>query len=149
MISRVSNRTRVHFIVGSMVGYNSSTSCIESGSSSSSEQEEELLLHQMKNNLPAAAGSDAVSCSCLWESCWTAPEVYSESGDELVVNTANSTSTAAELGTASSPRLITNFRQTDDMILSSAASWLSGLQDDPLTTAFISHGMVLDMCSNS
>jgi hypothetical protein len=103
----------------------------------------------MKNNLAAAAGSDAVSCSCLWESCWTTPEVYSESGDELVVNTANSTSTAAELGTASSPRIITIFQQTDDMILSSAAGWLSGLQDDLLTTAFISHGMVLDMRSNS
>jgi hypothetical protein len=108
-----------------------------------------VLLHQMKNNLAAAAGSDAVSCSCLWESCWTTPEVYSESGDELVVNTANSTSTAAELGTASSPRIITIFQQTDDMILSSAAGWLSGLQDDLLTTAFISHGMVLDMRSNS
>jgi hypothetical protein len=80
----------------------------------------------MKTNLAAAAGSDAVSCSCLWESCWTTPEVYSESGDELVVNTANSTSTAAELGTASSPRLITHFQQIDDMILSSAAGWLSG-----------------------
>jgi hypothetical protein len=132
-----------------MVGYNSSTSCIESGSSSEEEEEEELLLHQMKNNLAAAAGSDAVSCSCLWESCWTTPEVNSESGDELNVNATNSTSTAAELGTASSPRLITNFQQIDDMILSSAAGWLSGLQHDPLTTAFISHGMVLDMCSNS
>jgi hypothetical protein len=68
---------------------------------------------------------------------------------ELVVNTANSTSTAAEFGTASSPRLITNFQQIDDMILSSAAGWLSGLQDDPLKKAFRSHGMVLDMCSNS